>query len=65
MKKPTPEPEEEAWETPSLEWIHRIRRERQIARTGQAIRPLAPTEAEKLAKQYGLRLARPSARQTG
>lgn len=52
--------EKEAWETPSLEWIHRVRRERQVARAGQPIRPLSRTEAEKLAKQYGLKLARPS-----
>jgi hypothetical protein len=27
-------PEDEAWETPSLEWIHRVRRARQLEREG-------------------------------
>ena len=50
--------EEEKWETPSLEWIHRVRRERQTERGGRPILPLSKKEAEKLAKQYGLKLAR-------
>ena len=54
------ETDKEAWEAPSLEWIHRVRRERQGARGGRPVRPLSRTEAEKLAKQYGLKLARPS-----
>jgi hypothetical protein len=49
---------EEAWETPSLEWIHRVRRERQSQRSGQPIRPLSRDEAEKLAARYGLKLTR-------
>lgn len=51
----------EAWETPSLEWIHRVRRERQVARGGQPVRPPSRKETEKLVKQYGLKLARLSA----
>ena len=50
--------EDEMWETPSLEWIHRVRHERQAERGGQPIVPLAGKEAEKLAKQYGLKLTR-------
>jgi hypothetical protein len=50
--------EEEPWETASLEWIHRIRRERQLGRAGQPPRPPAKKESEKLAKEYGLKLAR-------
>jgi len=57
MKKRNEE-EEEPWETPSLEWIHRVRRERQAARAGRAVAPLAGREAESLAQQYGLKLAR-------
>ncbi len=53
--------EKEAWGTPSLEWIHRVRRERQVARGGQPVRSLPRREAEKLAKRYGLKLGRPSA----
>ena len=52
------ESEKEAWETPSLEWIHRVRRERQSERAGQPPRPASPEESEKLAKKYGLKLAR-------
>jgi hypothetical protein len=50
--------EEGPWETPSLEWIHRIRRERQLERAGQPPRPIAKKESEKLVKEYGLKLAR-------
>lgn len=57
MKKP--KKEEDMWETPSLEWIHRVRRERQAERGGRPIRPLSKKEAEKLAKQYGLKPAKP------
>ena len=48
---------EEGWETPSLEWIHRIRREQQAERAGRPITPLAGSQAESLAQQYGLKLA--------
>lgn len=51
--------EDEKWETPSLEWIHRVRRERQAERGGRPILPLSRKQAEQLAKQYGLKLARP------
>jgi tRNA(Ile)-lysidine synthase TilS/MesJ len=47
-------------ETPSLEWIHRVRRERQAERRGRPILPLSKKETEKLAKQYGLKIARPT-----
>ena len=50
--------EEEPWETPSLEWIHRVRRELQLERGGQPPRPLPKKESERLAKRYGLKLAR-------
>ena len=53
--------EKETWETPSLEWIHQVRRQRQAERSGEPIRPLSRKEAEKLTKRYGLKLARPSA----
>ncbi|GIX46069.1 MAG: hypothetical protein KatS3mg131_0280 [Candidatus Tectimicrobiota bacterium] len=54
------EPEEERWETPSLEWIHRVRWERQQERAGQPLQPLSHEEAKELAKQYGLELAWPT-----
>lgn len=57
MKKREGEPEK--WETPSLEWIHRVRRERQAERQGRPLRPISRKEAERLAQQYGLKLARP------
>ena len=59
MKKP--KQEDETWETPSLEWIHRVRRERQGEREGRPMLPLSRREAEKLARQYGLKLAKPVA----
>ena len=52
------ENEKESWETPSLEWIHRVRRERQTKRSGRPLQPLSQEEAEKLAKRYGLKLTR-------
>ena len=51
-------PEEEDWETASLEWIHLMRRERQAERAGKPVRPLSRQESEKLAKQFGLKLVR-------
>ena len=54
------ENEKKAWEAPSLEWIHRVRRQQQAARAGKVLRPLSSKEAEKLVKKYGLKLARPS-----
>jgi hypothetical protein len=51
------EKEEEAWETPSLEWIHRIRREMRRDRKGRPARPLSRRELEKLAGRYGLKVA--------
>lgn len=50
------ESQKEAWETPSLEWIHRVRRERQAERAGRVLRPVSREESEKLAKKYGLKL---------
>jgi hypothetical protein len=52
--------QEEPWETPSLEWIHRVRSEHQAERLNHPMQPLLPKEAEKLAKKYGLKLARRS-----
>jgi hypothetical protein len=46
--------------SPSLEWIHKVRRERQKARRGRPAQPLPRAEAEKLARRYGLKLARPA-----
>ena len=43
----------------SLEWIHKVRRERQKARRGRLPRALSRGEAEKLARRYGLKLVRP------
>jgi len=51
----------EIWETPSLEWIHQIRRGRQRQRAGQPLYPLSRKESERLAKKFGLKLARPTA----
>jgi hypothetical protein len=51
----------EQWETPSLEWIHRVRRQRQVERKGRPLRPLSRQEAECLAKRYGLKLVQPIA----
>jgi hypothetical protein len=56
MKKPSRQPARR--KSPSLEWIHRIRRERQKARRGRPAQPLPRKEAEKLARRYGLKLAR-------
>ncbi len=58
MKKA--EREEAPWETPSLEWIHRVRRDRQAERKGRPVRPLSHAEAETLAKRFGLKVARPA-----
>lgn len=46
------------WETPSLEWIHEIRRKRWMERKGRPPRLLSPQEAKALATKFGLRLAR-------
>jgi len=46
------------WETPSLEWIHQVRRERQAERAGNPVRPVSRQKSEKLAKQFGLKLVR-------
>jgi hypothetical protein len=54
--------EEGMWETPSLEWIHRVRSEQQAKRKGEKLVPLSHEEAEALAKQYGLSLVRPTTR---
>ena len=53
--------EKEVWETPSLTWIHQIRRERQGERAGRPLHPTSREESEKLARWYGLKLARPTA----
>jgi hypothetical protein len=54
MKKS--EAKEESWETPSLEWLHRIRGEMHNERKGKPARPLSAKEAEALAKKYGLKV---------
>ena len=48
-----PKHTEEKWETPSLEWIHRVRREL-ARRSGKGPMPLAKQRA--LAAQYGSKL---------
>ncbi len=50
--------EKETWETPSLDWIHRVRRERQKERAGRPPRLLSSEESEKLTKKYGFKLIR-------
>lgn len=50
----------EIWETPSLGWIHQIRRERQRKRAGRPFAPLSRKESERLARKYGLKLASPA-----
>jgi len=50
---------EEKWETPSLEWIHRVRREL-ARRGGRGPMPLAKQRA--LASQYGTTLVGPPAK---
>jgi len=52
--------QEEPWETASLEWIHRVRRERQAERSGRPVTPLPHQEAEQLANQFGLKLVNPT-----
>ena len=51
---------DEVGETPSLQWIHRVRRDEQLSRRGRPPRVLPRSEAEKFARRYGLDLA-PSA----
>lgn len=48
----------QVWETPSLTWIHQIRRDRQRERAGRSLYPLSRKESERLADKYGLKLAR-------
>ena len=48
----------EVWETPSLTWIHQIRRDRQREQAGRPLFPLSRKESERLADKYGLKLDR-------
>lgn len=48
----------EVWETPSLTWIHQIRRDRQREQAGRPLCPISEKESERLAGKYGLKLAR-------
>ncbi len=52
------ETEKETPETASLEWIHQVRRDRQAERAARPLLPLSHEESEKLARKYGLKLAR-------
>jgi hypothetical protein len=52
------ETEKAPWETPSLDWIHAVRRARHAERAGRPPRALSSDESERLAKKYGLKLAR-------
>ncbi len=56
------EADEEQWETPSLEWIHQVRRELQRKRGKRPPRPMPRAQVEALAKKYGLKLTDPVAR---
>jgi hypothetical protein len=47
------------WETPSLEWIHRVRKERQSERGERPPCPLSSAASDRLAHAYGLRIVRP------
>ncbi len=58
MMKKSVTPSKRSESCPSLEWIHRVRRERQAERAGRPLRPLSKEESEKLAKKYGLKLIR-------
>ena len=55
---------DEVGEAPSLQWIHRVRRDEQLARRGRPPRVLPRSEAEKLARRYGLALAPTAAEHT-
>ena len=57
------EAENERWETPSLEWIHQVRREQQWKRGKKPPRPMPRAQAEALAKKNGLKLTDPVARE--
>ncbi len=46
------------WETPSLEWIHRVRRERSGRRAGLPTTVPSTQASERLANKYGLKLGR-------
>ncbi len=46
---------EEKWETPSLEWIHRVRAEHARRRKG-ALSPMPLAKQKALAAEYGLKL---------
>lgn len=54
------EAENERWETPSLEWIHQVRRDLQRKRGKKPPRPMPRAQAEALARKYGLRLLPPA-----
>ena len=61
MKKPGKEPQE-PWETPSLEWIHKIREDRARGRGGKRLTELSEAEREsefaagrELARKLGMR----------
>jgi hypothetical protein len=45
---------EEYWETPSLAWIHRVRRRQQEELSDRRRKPLGLEEIEKIAQKYGL-----------
>ena len=51
--------QEPRWEAPSLEWIHRVRRERQCERGEHPPCPLSSAASDSLAHSYGLRIVRP------
>jgi hypothetical protein len=45
---------DEYWETPSLAWIHRIRREIDRKRAGKPVKIRSVAEFKRLANAYGL-----------
>ena len=52
---------DEPWEAESLAWIHAVREDEQRQRAGQPPRPMVRKDAEALAAQYGVSLAKPAA----
>ena len=53
---------EEKWETPSLEWIHRVRAEHARRRRGGPLKAMPVAKQKALAAKYGLKLVSPRAR---
>jgi hypothetical protein len=50
---------EEYWDSPSLAWIHRIRREMAVERAAAPPKPPTKAQIQRLAKKFSLRLLTP------